>query len=736
MMFRTKPVRGQRGRGSIAGLVATALCAASLMTVPAAAIAPAAVLAGPPDPPAPAMTPIDPQQVVQQSAMTWADYKAIPNTNWSDPSLVPTIKKWKVALVVTDVRDVPFAISQPAGSTVFGNPQSFAHDIPRASVPGFLRDWLNTPSALNNFQTMNGYWMADSFGQYGVQLDAFGPYRLNRNQAQFFLTEYAGTQYCPDQTMVSAAATNTLTIPVTDSSWFYVGDTLSIVPTSAGWSGTKWVMAIPDATHITISSTTLAAATGVGDTQARLASLAGMNVGDSVTIDVPLAVPETATIGAIGTGSGSTTFGHATAVGATNIKVSNISGFAAGNTIWLDSSPNIETATIASVGTAGATTLAAAAAVGATNIKVSSNAGFVAGQTITIDTGTGLEESRVITTVGSGGATGGGLTLTTALANAHATGAFVDGSGITLSAGLAKAHASGAAVSGSGVTFAAPLANAHASGRPIYDAAATGVTTVAAATTLAADAAAGATNVKVAATTGFAAGQTITIDAAGTPETKVISSVGSAGPTGSGLTLTNALGSAHATGATLTATGGFIHDCNGNFRSEAAAAWTADVGSAVVASYDNIFYVTSGQDESGTWQEFGEMKFQTQNDVTDAFGNPNPACPTGSRRATCRGPRGFPARPSGRTPRATPRSRARPRACRTYAHELSHNLGLPDNYNNPFGTPLQRTATGMWDMMSRGPFNGPGGPHTRWLDPAEHGRRARLAAQLAQDKRS
>ena len=25
-----------------------------------------------------------------------------------------------------------------------------------------------------------------------------------------------------------------------------------------------------------------------------------------------------------------------------------------------------------------------------------------------------------------------------------------------------------------------------------------------------------------------------------------------------------------------------------------------------------------------------------------------------------------------------------------YAHELSHNLGIPDNYNNPFGAVQQR----------------------------------------------
>ena len=62
-----------------------------------------------------------------------------------------------------------------------------------------------------------------------------------------------------------------------------------------------------------------------------------------------------------------------------------------------------------------------------------------------------------------------------------------------------------------------------------------------------------------------------------------------------------------------------------------------------------------------------------------------------------------------------------------FAHELSHNLGLPDNYNNPFAAQQQRTAGGMWDMMSRGSFNGPGGQHTRWMIPPTQG--AALGAQ-------
>lgn len=56
-----------------------------------------------------------------------------------------------------------------------------------------------------------------------------------------------------------------------------------------------------------------------------------------------------------------------------------------------------------------------------------------------------------------------------------------------------------------------------------------------------------------------------------------------------------------------------------------------------------------------------------------------------------------------------------------YAHELSHLLNIADNYNNPYAVQPQRAYTGPWSMMSRGSFNGPGGPHTRWQIPALQG---------------
>ena len=56
-----------------------------------------------------------------------------------------------------------------------------------------------------------------------------------------------------------------------------------------------------------------------------------------------------------------------------------------------------------------------------------------------------------------------------------------------------------------------------------------------------------------------------------------------------------------------------------------------------------------------------------------------------------------------------------------YAHELTHNLGIADNYNNPYAAPFQRPATGYWSMMSRGSFGGPGGTHNRWHIPSTEG---------------
>lgn len=161
--------------------------------------------------------------------------------------------------------------------------------------------------------------------------------------------------------------------------------------------------------------------------------------------------------------------------------------------------------------------------------------------------------------------------------------------------------------------------------------------------------------------------------------------------------------------------------CNRNIRADALAAWRADQGPTINTEFDNIFYVLAGQDESGSWQEFGEMKFQTMDDVTDALGNPDPLQPNWA--PTRYVPWTSFASAASIWPSASGNSstEAESSGMGVYAHELSHNLGIGDNYNNPYGIPLRRSYTGPWDMLSRGSFNGPGGPHTRWHIPSNLG---------------
>lgn len=121
--------------------------------------------------------------------MTWADYHSIPGVNWADPSLVPSKKQFKVALVAVDFPDQPFVITLPKKSDLFGNPQ--IDPVPRGRVPQFYADFYNTPSPVNHGQTINGYWMEQSRGQVGIgKIDAFGPYRMPKNLFQYGLNEW------------------------------------------------------------------------------------------------------------------------------------------------------------------------------------------------------------------------------------------------------------------------------------------------------------------------------------------------------------------------------------------------------------------------------------------------------------------------------------------------------------------------------------------------------------------
>ena len=140
------------------------------------------------------------------------------------------------------------------------------------------------------------------------------------------------------------------------------------------------------------------------------------------------------------------------AAGTSNIKVSRVVGFEAGQTIMIDLGAKLETAVIAAVGTAGATTVDTGTEVGATAIPVGNPRGFSVGQAITIDRGTNRETAVVVSIPWRNGS----IILEKPLAFAHAAGAQVSDTGITLTTALSREHASGVQVTGDLPTPGAP----------------------------------------------------------------------------------------------------------------------------------------------------------------------------------------------------------------------------------------------------------------------------------------
>ncbi|MDG4786566.1 M6 family metalloprotease domain-containing protein [Micromonospora sp. WMMD1102] len=161
--------------------------------------------------------------------------------------------------------------------------------------------------------------------------------------------------------------------------------------------------------------------------------------------------------------------------------------------------------------------------------------------------------------------------------------------------------------------------------------------------------------------------------------------------------------------------------CAKNIRTDGLGAWRAAVGDEVADSFELVFILSAGQDESSTWQEFGQMMFQTKEDVPDAWGPPDPNLPNHARTRYVEWTSWKAASTIWPNAGGGSSTQAESSGMGVYAHELSHLLSIGDNYNNPYGVPLRRAYTGIWSMMSRGSFNGPGGPHTRWQIPPVNG---------------
>ncbi|MGH2692238.1 MAG: M6 family metalloprotease domain-containing protein [Actinomycetota bacterium] len=178
--------------------------------------------------------------------------------------------------------------------------------------------------------------------------------------------------------------------------------------------------------------------------------------------------------------------------------------------------------------------------------------------------------------------------------------------------------------------------------------------------------------------------------------------------------------------------------CNQGLDNAVITASAQDVTTGIATNggrdYDFRFLLHAGWDESGTWEEFGPMLFANKEDVTDdvdtrtskPYGNPDPAKNNWAKTRYNRPDGPWTSFFSAQMPwaHATPgvySLQGESDGASVFAHELSHIFGVLDNYGSPFVDNADRDYSGPWDMLSRGTFNGPGGPHNRWHVPAKLG---------------
>lgn len=151
-----------------------------------------------------------------------------------------------------------------------------------------------------------------------------------------------------------------------------------------------------------------------------------------------------------------------------------------------------------------------------------------------------------------------------------------------------------------------------------------------------------------------------------------------------------------------------------NLRAEAMEKAQADIA-ASGKHYDFTFILHAGYDESGVWQEFGEMMFQTAEDVAKEFGPPFEGFPNSANTRYVPWTSWLAAKSIWSSASNGVSIQGENDGMGTFAHEFGHIMKLGDNYNNPYGKPVSRSYSGPWELMSRGSFNGPAGPHTRWM---------------------
>jgi M6 family metalloprotease-like protein len=170
----------------------------------------------------------------------------------------------------------------------------------------------------------------------------------------------------------------------------------------------------------------------------------------------------------------------------------------------------------------------------------------------------------------------------------------------------------------------------------------------------------------------------------------------------------NEFGQANSTPTGIPARSWMEKDCDSIWQNEAGD---------IIRNYDAVLRIYAGYDETGIWQEFGEMKFRSKEDIPPEWGNPDPTKPRWIKTRYV----DWTSWKAGAQQWGLSSMRQGENSG-TITHEIGHYLfRTGDNNNNPYVQPYRRVGSGTWDMMDRGSFNGPEGPHSRWKVPAMAG---------------
>ena len=312
----------------------------------------------------------------------------------------------------------------------------------------------------------------------GTRLEAHGFYLLGLADSGLALDARAGdsTLYVRSTSGMNAGDT----ITVGDGARAETRKIASL-GTEAANHTTLW-QPLPDGPVITIPP---------GSTNVPVMSTSGFVVGQKLALGYGATWPtvpggleryEVATVTAVGKPGTQAYLAADAPAGATNIKVTSVADISVGDRIRLDIDSvghGIETVTVTHVGTAGQrTNLTANAAQGATDIRVRDVHGLAAGDRITI--GTPVNRQTVtIAAVSAGGPRGSSIEFAPALEQAHIADEEVvaAGTGLDLAAPLQFSHAANLPFSdrGTGISFEPATAFAHMSNEPVQ-ALGTGIT--------------------------------------------------------------------------------------------------------------------------------------------------------------------------------------------------------------------------------------------------------------------